>query len=653
MPAFALDLSHDGIRLLAREGDGWVAIDTVRLDDPDLSSRMEAMRAMAEAREGPDFKTALIIPESEILYTTVDVPAGRTRLRDGDVASALDGLTPCPVDEMAFDWRRDGDKIKVAALDINTLDEAEDFAVRYGLNPVGFTARPRPDQFPDAPDFGPTQVVEPRLAPEATPAPTPDPIAEPEVAAEVDPEETPVFESQRTGTSDVEAEVEGPAAPPPAAPRKAPSQTLANSPFAALFSERKGPGLTALAVLAIAAALIWTAYALVSPRDEPVVTVLPPVADTPSTGGDPQIEGTAALPTEAARLPVDETPDPAPAAIPGERPPSEMFARRDVALFVPDPAAWGEDRALPPPVDYAELSAAEVWQTPPPPGRVPVPSQIETLYLASIDPAVRVDDAYALSPVSLDPGIVQRPRSLPAPGQAFDLDETGRVRATEDGAETPDGVTITLGQPDLVPPERPETAAPDTSAAIAEALAGPRPRGRPEGLIERNERARLGGRSRVELGAIRPAERPESAQAEAMAALVTTAPSAQAIGASPQPRGRPDNFDATVAALRSREEDRPQRTVAAPAPAQPQIPSSASVARQATIANALNLRRINLIGVYGSDANRRALVRLPSGRYIKVKVGDRVDGGQVAAIDDDELRYVKGGRNMTLKVPSG
>ena len=69
--------------------------------------------------------------------------------------------------------------------------------------------------------------------------------------------------------------------------------------------------------------------------------------------------------------------------------------------------------------------------------------------------------------------------------------------------------------------------------------------------------------------------------------------------------------------------------------------------------NAINLRQINLIGVYGTPSNRRALVRLPSGRYKKVKVGDNVDGGRVLAIGDSELRYKRGGRNMTLKIPRG
>ena len=67
--------------------------------------------------------------------------------------------------------------------------------------------------------------------------------------------------------------------------------------------------------------------------------------------------------------------------------------------------------------------------------------------------------------------------------------------------------------------------------------------------------------------------------------------------------------------------------------------------------NALNLRKVNLIGVYGKPSSRRALVRLSNGRYRKVEVGDRIDGGRVLAIGDAELRYQKSGRDVVLKMP--
>ncbi|WP_444666681.1 hypothetical protein [Cereibacter changlensis] len=85
----------------------------------------------------------------------------------------------------------------------------------------------------------------------------------------------------------------------------------------------------------------------------------------------------------------------------------------------------------------------------------------------------------------------------------------------------------------------------------------------------------------------------------------------------------------------------------------PRIPTRANVAQQATFANAINLREINLIGVYGTSSNRYALVRQSNGKYRRVSVGDRLDGGTVAAITASELRYRKGSRMLALQMPRG
>ncbi len=77
------------------------------------------------------------------------------------------------------------------------------------------------------------------------------------------------------------------------------------------------------------------------------------------------------------------------------------------------------------------------------------------------------------------------------------------------------------------------------------------------------------------------------------------------------------------------------------------------VAKKATYANALNMSKISLIGVFGSPSNRYAMVRQPGGRFVKVEVGDRIDGGRVAAISQREVSYVKNGQTHTLSMPKG
>ena len=120
------------------------------------------------------------------------------------------------------------------------------------------------------------------------------------------------------------------------------------------------------------------------------------------------------------------------------------------------------------------------------------------------------------------------------------------------------------------------------------------------------------------------------------------------------PESRPRNFQRTVARSEQRSQsNEPVRVAAASAVARPTGPTRGRVAQQATVANAINLGKVNLMGVYGTPSNRRALVRLPSGRFVKVKVGDRVDGGRVRAIGGDQLSYVKSGRQVVLKMPRG
>lgn len=120
---------------------------------------------------------------------------------------------------------------------------------------------------------------------------------------------------------------------------------------------------------------------------------------------------------------------------------------------------------------------------------------------------------------------------------------------------------------------------------------------------------------------------------------------AAAVAVSLVPPPRPGDLDAQI------DDPRP-RTTSAPSAA-PTVPSSASVTNRATERNAVKLRRVNLIGVFGTPENRRALVRLGNGSYRKVKVGDRLDGGQVAAIGDTQLRYIKRGENIVLQLPRG
>ena len=79
--------------------------------------------------------------------------------------------------------------------------------------------------------------------------------------------------------------------------------------------------------------------------------------------------------------------------------------------------------------------------------------------------------------------------------------------------------------------------------------------------------------------------------------------------------------------------------------------NSTLVGQNATVKKGLNLRKINLLGVYYFGGQRKALILLSNGKQRMVVVGDRLDGGKVAAIGNSELRYIKSGLNITLELP--
>jgi len=225
------------------------------------------------------------------------------------------------------------------------------------------------------------------------------------------------------------------------------------------------------------------------------------------------------------------------------------------------------------------------------------------------------------------------------------------VTPTPNGTLTPDGILIFSGKPPVVPIPRPGTTPPPPTIS-PETLQTLRPRPRPATLIEDNERANFGGATLAELAIRRARARPASLQDQAGEGSDGT-PNELALAASPTPGYRPGNFATIVArALETAEASDGSVVVAASAAAVavPSIPTRASVATQATVTNAISLNRINLIGIYGSASERRALVRLSSGRYVKVSVGDRLNGGTVLSITETQLIYKKNGRNEKLDV---
>ncbi|MCC6001962.1 MAG: hypothetical protein JJU19_14040 [Pararhodobacter sp.] len=270
-------------------------------------------------------------------------------------------------------------------------------------------------------------------------------------------------------------------------------------------------------------------------------------------------------------------------------------------------------------------------------------------------PAPAAEDAAldAETPATAEPETVfdDTPRADPALADARPEPRSARV------AEI--GATLQQQQQEEGAADTAETATPPAAPPATEAPAAPTE----PAQADPGDSGAVVSPGGISLAALRPQRRPTdlvppAPEAEPAVATVDDADTMpEAVARSLMPSSRPADMSARVAEALAAA----RRTPAAAAPAAtatpaatapsagPRIPTSASVAQQAT-ETGLALRRVNLIGVYGTSSDRRALVRLSNGRIVRVAVGDRLDGGQVAAIGDSELRYVRNGRNEVLRI---
>ena len=153
---YALSFSEDAVHLQRREtaAEGqvpaaWRHLGSVEFDSAGFRDELTALRAMAG--DAAPLPVTLVIPDDQILYTTLTVAPGADRERS--VGRALDGLTPYAIDDLAFDWEGDGDSVRVAAVARQTLREARDFAAQYGFDGQGFCAAPSEGAYPGEPVF--------------------------------------------------------------------------------------------------------------------------------------------------------------------------------------------------------------------------------------------------------------------------------------------------------------------------------------------------------------------------------------------------------------------------------------------------------------------------------------------------------------------
>ena len=650
-PDFALSLSFEGVGLLYRQKGSWANVGYVDLAADNLNEQLSQLKQKGQRVSGGTFYSKLVIPNEQIRYIVV-VYSEQKSATDLQVETALTGATPYSVSDLVYDWEIRAGQLYIAAVAKETLEEAEQFACKYSFNPVRFVATPAQNTLQREIDFGTCRAAESLLP---TGIKTIRDKAVITISGQVSDPTIKTRSRQLTMVSPAADRMDEVC--PPKEPIKSEAlskNNLTTGHFAGVSDSKPYRGSTEPDDLTVSPALLVTNFASEDmPRSSTpnlILTLgsvlllsgiavwmfaltgsgfLPSHKRLTDTGAQKTIvsntEDMLGTSSQLPRLGASKSHD---IDFPDDEAAADLFMLEGSLPFAEGPIRISEEQAK---VHHA---ASGVWLRAPP---TPDPGQnlfADDLYAASIDLKILSHDAVALPfPPSKRVDIAPKQQADPPNfGQTFKLNSLGLVVATKGGSPSPEGYMVYLGKPKIISPARVENMSvfdPDIGQ-----LAKRRPLLRPINLVDNAERLQLGGRTRAELKLLRPKLRPASLRDTA----TTFETNLASANATRTPKLRPIDLQAAS----SEPESRPRAV---------SLANNATVAQKATLIKALDLRKVNLIGVYGTSSNRRALVRLSSGRYKKVEVGDRIDGGRVAAIGRSQLRYTKSGRNIVLKMP--
>ena len=383
-------------------------------------------------------------------------------------------------------------------------------------------------------------------------------------------------------------------------------------------------------------AVVESATAEVEPPSEEAEVALAPELETEA----PELQ--AATPPEETALP-DTTDDAAQALIDAPEPKvapapalapalgAEGAALSEVVLS--DPLDAG------PTIRFSDITASVAAD----PGTKPIaPGAAEPIALRVLTPA-ELGEAFALAPYA--PDIAET--------------EPAAVLANFDATAESPAVSVAPGilGDDLTPPEadpeavaeevvETEEPAPSADDATSEASALPNPAPTPERRalsVTSDPRAPTREEATEDPYAPGPGSVIASPEPRARPDGLDMTPSSLAVARAPTPGARPKSIKPrpqAVASGQARTVSRPQRSG----------PAGPGVANAATLAGAIELTQMNLLGVFGQQGSRRALLRLPNGDVMRVSRGTVVEGWVVSRIDKTSMRITRGGEAQTLNV---
>jgi len=676
---FLLHLSNDSIDLERQDASGhWHRLGSVSPDTEHLTEALAHLRQTVMTQATDPLEVLVALPADQIKRVDLDHSDTSTEA----LQQALTGQTPYEFHELCVDCLLTPQGQTIAAIAQETLEEAESLTQAFGFKAAGFVALPggawennfsvfqrpgygdqsRPSAYsaalPEAKAVDPTPLA--ALAAGAMPTPTP-PIAtpapsispRPELSARAEAPAAPMAQisanpTVNAGMDALPSSVGGARAAAPAPPatdtKAVPAESLQvasahpQAPRALGIAQhlakirlRLGrraqkpppahiktvqiqvdgkPKYFGLILTTLLLLFMFTVAALAATLGRDKISAW--LGLSPS-----QTEMTAALPADPIGRVIGI----------GLKPLNEPSAPTEQAAFVPqakdDALGLQEaDIALKDPENDAEPPIGLFAQEPPAvralaigpvtePAATP-PTNAEG-YVAAPDPNLRSGgEAPLLDMPWLSPDPLPDKENR-APTVAQDQTEEHSAPDSVNLAEPVNipPVTAALEQTDQrVAPLPPENASPEEANPLAAFRPMPRPASLPS--------------------PVRP----------------KTLPDGKSLARSLRPQSRPRAIELTAL--------QPAPVVAKPSEIQaPTATSSKTVTRSATRKNVINLRNINLIGITGTTRLRNALVRLPNGQVVKVRVGDRLDGGRVTDISTKTLTYPKSGRSITLDMPRG
>ncbi len=714
---YAVDLSNDGLSLWHRdESRAWKLLGKVALSSENFSDEIERLKTSHITNSDGIWIAQVRIPNSEVFVSDINLGGAKGDKATLEINTFLARNTPYSADDLVFDLaqKSGADIAYVAAITKETIAEAREFISGYGFEAAYYTTKLDKDAFPRNPRFydaqrpvsAPSPVAD-QPAPEPNPKPDgivvpppPAPITKPkaEVKAEktsvtnAKPEEkadlgsfetvrskhlaAPVKSALKVGAPPLKASpkpqprisIEIPKFDKAATPKKAakviapikmPQSTTIQTDVSGIFKPRYILILLAFILLGL---LYWFYNALIDGKEE--ITRLQRISDTP---------------------PVILTP---PLAL-------EPQASTDNAPQMATPPVVASSQELN--LDIIPL----VLSTPDPINTLGSTTQLAT----------------AQNPETSDGTTVETVLAEEAVVAALDTNAetaTTLLVPTKAGTPGPEGITLFLGRPDFLPPQREQLkisqdplkdilpkmrnkafeegiqsiAQPAAQPQIAEeiteeepvtdqaevepvgteevetldllALADPslnnkQPKPRPSSIarIANDLKNSLLARADPALASSKPKRRPAnlSVPVARIDPVDIEVAIRQVIAETARPRARPRSLSRTV----KRAKENVQTASLTPAPAsgtsRASSPSPVNIQKEATESSRFNKRQISLVGVSGTSSNRRALVRMPSGRYITVKSGQRFSGWKVAAIGKSTVRITKGNRNKVLRMP--